>query len=202
MRKALLPCLFFVLILAPSVFGQGQMEDVLYLKDGSVIRGTIIEQIPNVSIKIQTRDRSEFVYKMEEVSRITREQAVGMAAYGTTEKKSPVLAFCLSFVVPGLGQYYNGDIAKGVIQDVMYVGGWVLFYTEDTETNWSWVGLGMVLGSEVWSMIDAPISASRINKRAAQSYGHLLEWDQGGNIVGLDVGPTPDGIGAEVSYHF
>lgn len=49
--------------------------DVLYLKNGSVIRGIIIEQIPNLSIKIQTMDGSIFVYKMEEVEKITKELA-------------------------------------------------------------------------------------------------------------------------------
>ena len=34
----------------------GETIDVVYLKDGSVIRGVIVEQIPNLSLKIQTRD--------------------------------------------------------------------------------------------------------------------------------------------------
>jgi len=48
--------------------------DVVYLKNGSIIRGTILEQIPNVSIKIQTKDGSLFVYKMDDVEKITKEQ--------------------------------------------------------------------------------------------------------------------------------
>lgn len=47
--------------------------EVVYLKNGSIIRGMIIEQIPNVSLKIQTRDGNVFVYKMEEVEKITKE---------------------------------------------------------------------------------------------------------------------------------
>ncbi|MFN4084273.1 MAG: hypothetical protein ACK4K9_11640 [Bacteroidia bacterium] len=50
-----------------------QLVDVLYLKNGSVIRGTIIEQVPNVQIKIQTKDGNIFVYKIEEIERITKE---------------------------------------------------------------------------------------------------------------------------------
>ncbi|MCI0693192.1 hypothetical protein L0337_14455 [candidate division KSB1 bacterium] len=38
------------------------------------------------------------------------------------DEKSPVLAFVMSCLVPGAGQYYNGDIAKGVIQEVLVVG--------------------------------------------------------------------------------
>lgn len=52
----------------------GQYVDVVYIKNGSIIKGIIIEQIPNVQIKIQTKDGSIFVYKMDEIERITKEQ--------------------------------------------------------------------------------------------------------------------------------
>lgn len=55
-------------------YGQEGYEEVVYLKNGSVIRGVIIEQIPNVSIKIETADRNIFVYKMEEIEKITKER--------------------------------------------------------------------------------------------------------------------------------
>lgn len=47
--------------------------DVVYLKNGGVIKGMIIEQTPNVQIKIQSKDGSIFVYKMEEVEKMTKE---------------------------------------------------------------------------------------------------------------------------------
>jgi len=50
-----------------------QYVDVVYLKNGSVIRGMIIEQTPNVSLKIQTRDGSVFVFKMDELEKMTKE---------------------------------------------------------------------------------------------------------------------------------
>jgi len=49
------------------------LEDVVYLKNGSLIRGTIMEQIPGETIKIQTRDGNLLVYKMSEVLKITKE---------------------------------------------------------------------------------------------------------------------------------
>ncbi len=48
--------------------------DVVYLKNGSIIRGIIIEQVPNVSLKIQTSDGSIFFYKMDEIEKITKEK--------------------------------------------------------------------------------------------------------------------------------
>ena len=51
-----------------------EWQDVVYLKNGSVIRGMVIEQVPNVSLKIRTADGSVFVYAMDQVEKITKEQ--------------------------------------------------------------------------------------------------------------------------------
>lgn len=49
--------------------------DVVYLKNGSMIKGTILEQTPNVQVKIQTKDGSIFVFKTEEIEKLARELA-------------------------------------------------------------------------------------------------------------------------------
>jgi hypothetical protein len=53
---------------------KAEWQDVVYLKNGSVIRGMIVEQVPNMSLKIMTADGSVFVYEMEQVAKITKEQ--------------------------------------------------------------------------------------------------------------------------------
>ena len=58
-----------------GVFAQN-LEEVVYLKNGSVIRGSIVEQIPNESVKIQTRDGNIFVYRIDEIQKIVKEQPV------------------------------------------------------------------------------------------------------------------------------
>lgn len=50
------------------------LVDVVYLKNGSMIVGSIIEQVPNENLKIQTKDGSVFVYPMSDISRITKEK--------------------------------------------------------------------------------------------------------------------------------
>ncbi|MCB0511723.1 MAG: hypothetical protein KDC72_04190, partial [Bacteroidetes bacterium] len=55
------------------IFGQNNIEEVVYLKNGSIIRGTIIEQVPNQTLKIQTKDGSVFVFNLNEVQKITKE---------------------------------------------------------------------------------------------------------------------------------
>jgi TM2 domain-containing membrane protein YozV len=226
MLKKILLAFTFLFLITFALFAQERMQDVVYLKDGSIIHGTIIEQVPNVSIKIQTRDQNIFVYSIENILKITKEPIKGL--YGNEEDvrgyKSPGLAFALSFLFPGIGQYYNGDIAKGVIQSVLYAGGWTLFFTcgwewesyeywtgmdyawseNEIQTPWLWIGLSLASGSAIWSMIDAPISANAINKRNQQSYGHLFEIKQGKNVIGFDFGlePIRKGLGTRLSYHF
>jgi hypothetical protein len=72
MKKIFTIMLFMVL--STVLFAQQNYQDVVYLKNGSIIRGLIIEQVPNQSIKIETMDKSVFVYKIEEVEKITKEQ--------------------------------------------------------------------------------------------------------------------------------
>lgn len=55
-----------------GVMAQKNSETV-YLKNGSIVRGEVIEQVPGQSLKIQTRDGSVFVYQYDEVDRVTKE---------------------------------------------------------------------------------------------------------------------------------
>ena len=52
---------------------QGNYEDVVYLKNGSIIHGMIIEQVPNESIKIKS-EKNIFVFRLDEILKITKEE--------------------------------------------------------------------------------------------------------------------------------
>ena len=74
----------------PGLIAQS-LIDVVELKNGSVLRGTITEQVPNESLKLKTADGSLIVYRMDEVARITRETLTNpldekpdMSQYGGT----------------------------------------------------------------------------------------------------------------------
>ena len=114
------------------------------MKDGTIVRGTIIEQIPGESLKIQTQGGSVFLYTLDEIAKIVKEpvlepevkaepdpkpddttdEAAKMAKESMLEmqgqvrvkKKEPWLAFALSLVMPGTGQFYNDQYTKGIIQ--------------------------------------------------------------------------------------
>ena len=204
-----------------SVSAQQFMEDVVYLKNGSIIRGQIIEQVPGVSLKVKTKDGNVFAIKMEDVEKIER-VPVNVEGTGKVKEKSPVVAFVLSFIFPGLGQYYNGEWKKGVIQDVLYIGGYVVAFTAgiDYETDeWGYtyttvnglyaLGLLTSAGVALWSVIDAPISANKINKRLAaerEYQSNLFRFRLGGReyvFTGLDVSPTRSGgLKAQMCFNF
>lgn len=71
--KKLLLLLTLLLSISTYVAAQNYTE-VVYLKNGSIIKGVIIEQVPSVSLKIKTRDGSLIICKMDEVSKITKEE--------------------------------------------------------------------------------------------------------------------------------
>jgi TM2 domain-containing membrane protein YozV len=215
--------IFLFIVLFCSNFAQQNYQDVVYLKNGSIIRGVIIEQVPNVSIKIETKDGNVFVYEISQVEKMTKERPVGNFSNNNNsniDEKSPTTAFFLSFLVPGLGQYYNGQATKGIIMDAVYVTGWALFFGAGTTTTtnndyyyynyntteittWYYVGLGMVIGSSIWSMIDAPISANNINEQRRNSFGHLLEYNfDKVAIVGIDPVAFRHGSGVSLTVHF
>lgn len=77
--------ILLLVLLSSYLFAQDNYVDVVYLKNGSVIRGIITEQIPNKSIKIITKDQNVFVFKIEEVEKITKEK---MTETATPQKES------------------------------------------------------------------------------------------------------------------
>lgn len=72
-----------VLILSTSgtVFGQKTQEDVVYLKNGSMVRGEILILIPDSIVRIRIMGGSEFVFKWEEIDRIQKEPVKNAMMY-------------------------------------------------------------------------------------------------------------------------
>lgn len=68
--RYILPIVLITVFAATST----QAQSVLYLKNGSAIKGEIIELNPEENVKIQTRDGSIFVYSVEDVDHVEKEQ--------------------------------------------------------------------------------------------------------------------------------
>ncbi|MDO6599890.1 hypothetical protein [Tenacibaculum sp. 1_MG-2023] len=66
--------LLLILFISTFSFSQSQTRDVVYLKNGSIIKGTITEMNPSENLKIKTGDGSLFVYKMSEILKMEKEE--------------------------------------------------------------------------------------------------------------------------------
>ena len=193
------------------IFAQ-TMKDVVYLKNGGIVKGTIIEQTPGQSLKIQTNDGSVFVYNMSDIEKIAKEQVSTPTTnnsnnysnnnYSTTVGyKNPTTAWALSFLIPGGGQFYNGESGKGVA----FLGG----YAASAAIFWfvSWpIGLTGMLATSIWSQIDAPTTANRLNRMNSLSFalsdGMTLE--MGSTIINNADWGMPGGLssGLNISLSF
>ena len=128
--------LFAILVSGFAIFAQSEMRDVVYLKNGSVVKGTIIEQVIGESLRIDTPDGSIFFYEMNEIEKIVKEKvATPETKVETPEtkvatnqnsmpvqnnnyvymppRKSTFGAGFLSFLIPGAGQLYASDWDEG-----------------------------------------------------------------------------------------
>ena len=157
-----------------------QYQDIVYLKNGSIIRGVIIEQIPGDSLKIQTQGGSVFVFTMSEVLKIAKEPAMVQSAFKKSEK-SPGLALALSFLIAGGGQVYNEEYNKAIAHFVVAVVSFGMmrsglednFGDIDVDGDDGIAGFGALiyLSNWIYGMVDAHQSATRINAERRNNPG-------------------------------
>lgn len=80
------------------------MQETVYLKNGSIIKGIIVEQVPGKSMKIQTKDGSLFVCQMTEVEKITKEAPDNRTVKGNSRLHSGYRGFVDLNWALGVGQ--------------------------------------------------------------------------------------------------
>ena len=92
MKLRRLPVLAAVLFVAATTFAQTAPGpvDVLYLKDGSIIRGQILEMNAEGNIRIRTADGSVYVYAIGEVDRMVKEAPPGATVPPSTPQQTQV----------------------------------------------------------------------------------------------------------------
>ena len=169
MKEYIRLLLLSVVMILGMTMMSAQTKDIVYLKNGSVIKGTILEMIPDKTIKIQTVDGNIFVYNMTEVEKISKE-----AAPPAGEPKPPVEH-------PGAEQQRNNESqrniqgqesSEGVGAKFSIYGGVCLpvgdFAKTDgdnaglAKTGWS-AGVQLVTGGPVGLLFDGNYSQNKIN---------------------------------------
>ena len=153
--------------------------DVVHLKNGSVIQGTVT--VINESIKIETDDGSTFIVEMSKVDKIKKIEfikpknplvATGLGC-GTIYLNFALLsATSTPIPISGVGQIYNGQYLKGLaFFGIGVLGSYLLEFGSD-DAEWTFddrigeLGVTLVLGSMLLSPIDAYYSAKKINSEA------------------------------------
>lgn len=104
--------------------------------------------------------------------------------------KSPFGATLMSFVLPGWGQYYNGQTGKGLLMTGIHLASYAIFviagtnpvetkiwnsstrtYTYDYNTSpLVPISMGIIAVNGIWSMIDAGSNAKSINLKKRLSW--------------------------------
>ncbi|MEL6590988.1 MAG: hypothetical protein AAFP02_07265 [Bacteroidota bacterium] len=98
-------CLLFLLVLGQICLGQSARgeEDVLYLHNGSVIRGQIIEQVPGEYIRIELASGQILTFRNADIEKITVEPPL----YSKVELEKFRHLVPISYRTPGI--YHQFD---------------------------------------------------------------------------------------------
>ncbi|MBT5713267.1 hypothetical protein HOI71_19635, partial [Candidatus Poribacteria bacterium] len=74
MRRVHTLLLVLSLVAAPRIWAADASDaTVVYLKNGSIVRGRIVTLVPGTSVSLETRDGNLFVWEMAHVERIESE---------------------------------------------------------------------------------------------------------------------------------
>jgi TM2 domain-containing membrane protein YozV len=82
---------------------------------------------------------------------------------GAVKVKEPILSVILSFILPGLGQVYNGQAKKGII----LLAGYILMWIASFVLMIVLIGFClMLIPIVIWlyAMYDAYVTADKVNK--------------------------------------
>ncbi|CAN5447538.1 hypothetical protein BH09BAC1_BH09BAC1_02010 [soil metagenome] len=145
--------------------------------------------------------------------------------------RSPGLSFLFSFLLPGGGQYYNHQYGKGAAMSALWMGGIITAATSSRRGNYyesdchfdangvytctdyrnynhrgseaqATIGMVAFYGSWIWSMIDAPVSSARINRRNANGLTSMMHFNVG-HKASLRFQPfRSQGLGGSLSVNF
>ena len=172
--------LFVAVFLLTPAAGAQQLRDIVHFKNGNVVNGVIVEQIPDETIKIRLQDGTVQVFKMTDIARIVKEpvnpyiqqlagQRIRVTLHGsqTTGRVAGVYADGFSLVSAGnnswrysledigrleRSQGMERNVGKGLLIGCG-VGTALVFATfaDDVDSGEAWVGL-VVLGNLVGAL--------------------------------------------------
>ena len=193
-----------------SLAQQGTLQDVVYLKDGSVIRGIIIEQKPGKTIKLPTADGNIFVYKMDLIDKIEKEKTVHTETTVQTEAPSHATTTGPATKVRAQGSFlFGGAIYSGFylgtgvrfganIPPGIYVGGVVVnHFVSGTDISISYIGGEIGFGADLQTVSITPYMSFGVGFGGGQSAFYVAP------AFAITAWITPDiGFGPDLRYAY
>jgi hypothetical protein len=190
-QKKYILLLMSILLCMGSLRAQDNTRDVVFLKNGSIVKGSLLETIPGASIKIQTADGSIFVYAMAEIVKIEKETVVSarpaisssiVSGQDTSDRSKTTFSIYGGVALP------TGDFAKQG----------ELGYAETGFT----IGIQIVGAGQVSFLVDASYASNPNNIGELSSFGGNASTSSWGSLLmltGLKIGTT-NPIGANFFF--
>ena len=190
--------LFVFVFISSIMFAQNNYQDVVYLKNGSIIRGVLIEQVPNKSIKIETADKNVFVYQIDEIEKITKEEIIRGRRYNAFKRRGYIgLSLGASIPVGDFADESNGAAKTGLRLNLIDFG---YLFTDNIGIAATWFGAANLLDIndvDPWSyggLMAGPLLSFSVSE--------MVDWDFK-PMVGYAVTTVPDfGFGEEQAPSF
>ena len=187
--------LIIIIVAVVMAGGSMQAQDTISMRNGEKINAKVMEigleqirykKFNDLSGPVYVVDKNQvFTINYENGSQDVFEQSAAKLPSSSPEGrqvnraysvKNPTLAWALSFWIVGAGQFYNGDILKGIgFIAGSGIGLAIAKSGKDEEhLEKQLAGVALSVGSWLFSMIEAPQRARRLNRQ--NSY---LVWNIG-----------------------
>ena len=82
----------FILFLCFTTLAQNKMVDVVYLKDGSIIKGSIIEYFVNDYVIIESLNGKVYRYKAAEIANVNASRSIDPTSSSTEVESIELIA--------------------------------------------------------------------------------------------------------------
>ncbi|RMG23549.1 MAG: hypothetical protein D6730_14295 [Bacteroidetes bacterium] len=190
--------------LLPGLRAQSHLlEDVVYLHNGSIIRGQLLENVPGSHVRIGILGGSELVYQYEEIERITQEPSpyrnIKLKLYKddmpvTYRQKGIYNLFSLGM---GFGENEWGGTANVSFQ---YRLGWHFGQYLNAGLGSGLDPYGAGLFMPVWAEIHGDLMQKVVSPHYVLQLGYGIPVEQSWNILVLEGGPLLHaGVGFKVN---
>lgn len=181
MKKILF--LLIAVIICATGYAQ-KYHDVIYLKNGSIVKGMIIEQVPNQEVTIKSGENT-FVYKFDEIDRMAKELKRDMSDVPTGFIGRAELGVGL-----GVGEFDAHALKLNAIAAYRFIpqlsagiGTGIRYYFEE-RTGLNRNPILPLLGDVRFNFLDTPLSPY-----VAVTGGYSFDLGDGFNPFGLILNP-------------